>query len=247
MRTLAVAALMVCTGCSSKKKHEIARFIVEIEAAPGEVRAEVAGRPIPLKSATVSGMTLAVSAMVDFKESEVPAKTPVEIKVSTPCGEKSLALTDRMRPPPNESNVTIVRLTQGDLNELVKRSTVLFAPSAKGVKLGDMAIPDPAPRSMSVFDLSCGKPITVGSESAPVPPMDRIVVVAPSASACLRLGEELYGTGDGCRAPWARDYRGFLVYPLDTVPYYLFQEPDASLYLNKPGCTNVSWLRECGT
>jgi hypothetical protein len=243
--TLVVAGAV---GCSSKKKHEKSRFIVEIEAEEGQLQVEVAGHPIPLtRPDPVSGMPQPLRGMVDFKESEVPAKTPFDVKVMTPCGEKKLELSERLRRPPNESNVAELRLTKLDIDELVHRSTVLFAPSIKGpVKLGDMTVPEPVPRTLTVFDLGCGKPITVASESAPVPAQDRIVVVAPSATACLRLGEALYGEGGGCRAPWSRDYTGFLVYPLDAVPLFVFEPPDPSVMASKQqGCANATWLQEC--
>jgi hypothetical protein len=238
---VAAASILLC-ACGGKK-HEKARFIVELHDIIGGVSVTVAGKPIPLKDEGLYG-SHELRGLVDFKESEVAAKTtrPV-VLLSTPCGPKPFEYPARVLAPPNESNVVVLRMHRNDLPPM---TTFIFAPSVTGpVAVGDIAV-SPIPRKLDVFDAGCGKPITVGTESSPIENGHRAIAVAASARACLKTGVRLYGSGPGCEPDSARSLTGSLVYPLDEVPSTLFEGVDSSVEVRQSTkCTNRSWLQEC--
>jgi hypothetical protein len=239
---VAAASLWLC-ACGGGKKHDLSRFIVEIDDVLGGVTVTVAGKPVPLENKGLYG-SKELRGLVDFKESEVPAKTtrPV-VMLSTPCGPKAFEYPARVLAPPNESNVVVLRMHR---NDLPKITTFIFAPSVKGpVSVGDIAV-SPIPPQLDVFEAGCGKPITVGTESSPIESGHRAIAVAASAQACLKTGVRLYGSGPGCEPDSARTLTGSLVYPLEGVPSTLFKGVDDSVEVRRSTtCTNRTWLQEC--
>jgi hypothetical protein len=238
---VAAASILLC-ACGGKK-HEKARFIVELHDITDGVTVTIAGQPIPLKDEGMYG-SHELRGLVDFKESEVPAKTtrPV-VLLSTPCGPKPFEYPSRVLAPPNESNVVVLRIHRNDLPQM---TTFIFAPSVKGpVTIGDIAV-SPIPRRFDVFDAGCGKPIKVGRESSPIEGGQRAIAVAATAQACLKTGVRLYGSGPNCEPDSSRTLTGTLVYPLTEVPDVIFEGVDSSVEVRQSTkCTNRSWLQEC--
>jgi hypothetical protein len=231
--------LLAVTACS-ESKPDFSRFIVRSEVSG--ITVTVAGRPIPLtKKANAYGQA-EYDGMIDFKESEVSSKTIPVITMMTPCGPKPVELKAGGLSPPNESNVVVVNLSR---HVLPKATTFVFAPSVKGpVTIGDIAVPTPIPREMTVFDAGCGKPITIGSESSPIERENTAMIVAPSTSACLKTGVALYGSGPGCQPESSRRLTGKLLYGMPEVPSIRFEGVDHTVK-STGKCSNRTWVQEC--
>jgi hypothetical protein len=170
----------------------------------------------------------------------VPSTTKPEITVATPCGPKKVEPTGSALQPPNEANVVILELRPSNLPSSTK---VLFAPKLTDpVKLGDITVSTPLPKELTIFDSTCGKPVTVGAESAPIP-AGPVLVVAPRAM-CLRSGLALYGTGSGCKAERQEQLKGKIIYPLPEEPYVVFA-PLRSKIDAYVECSNYPYIQEC--
>jgi hypothetical protein len=244
---LLVAVLLAHAGCGGKK-HDKARFVVEVSVTEN-VQVTVGGRTIPLEPVSGAGTGLpgGLRGMLDVPESEIPSTTPPVVTLMTPCGPKEMELPKDAVAPPNESNVTVVRLVDAHFHGL--KTTFLFAPGIREpVKIGDIAVAQPPPERMTVFYAACGKPLTVGGESTPIDDSP-VIVVASAPSACLKSGVALYGTlQPPCVAESGTVHTGKIAYPLRAVPDFLFKFGDRQVEVSRASavkCSNRTWLQVC--
>ncbi len=204
---------------------------------------------VPFITVTLGAKTWALkdATYVDLQPNETAESAIPELTIATPCGPKKLTV---QRTPPNGNNVTTISVEWADLP---KPTDIVLDPNLTGpIALGVIVLPSPMPKSYTVFDFGCGKPVSVAGVELVVTPevaASPAILIAAAPGACFHRGEVLYGsttTATKCRAPSEATLTGGQLYPLGLMPSLLWKSPTATRGV-KGSCTNMSYLITCET